>query len=82
MELLKENAGIIGTVVAVIAIYFVWKALRTRPKVIGEDMMLNIKCKKCGWQGAVTKYNQVCRKCNSKDLEKFFSKNITPKAKQ
>jgi Zn finger protein HypA/HybF involved in hydrogenase expression len=71
MDVLKDNAGIIGTVAAVIAIYFVWKALQPKKKVIAEDMMLNIKCRKCGWQGAVTKYNQVCRKCNSKELSAF-----------
>ena len=68
---LEQYLGIIGIVVIALVLYGLWRLLQPKKKVIGEDMMLNIKCRKCGWQGTVTKYHQVCRKCASKDLEQF-----------
>lgn len=61
---------ILGAVLAVV-VFVAWKMLAPKKKVIIEDQTLNVKCKACGWQGTVTKYNQVCRKCNSADLERF-----------
>ena len=48
-----------------------WKLLSSRKPVFAEGMTLNVRCRSCNWQGTVTKYNQVCRKCNEGDLEHF-----------
>ena len=56
---------------AAVLIFIGWKLLTPKKKVFLEDQTLNVKCRDCGWQGTVTKYNQVCRKCNSANLEKF-----------
>ena len=54
-----------------VAVFIAYRMLAPKKKVFLEEQTLNVKCKACGWQGTVTKYNQVCRKCNSADLERF-----------
>ena len=63
--------SILAGVFVVAVLGLLVKLLRPKQKVFAEDMTLNMSCTKCGWQGTVTKYNQVCRKCNSKELKPF-----------
>ena len=71
-ELIREHGSTIAAVVVLIVLaLIVARILKPKKPVIGEGMTLNVKCSKCGWQGTVTKYNQVCRKCNSHDLASF-----------
>lgn len=35
------------------------------------DVYEDVRCLECGWTGKVSKYHRVCRKCNSKTLEKI-----------
>jgi hypothetical protein len=66
----EHSTTIIIGVVGAVLLFVAYKLLATKQKVIGEDMTLNVRCT-CGWQGTVTKYNQVCRKCNGTDLKRF-----------
>ena len=61
---------IIGAVIAILG-SMAWKMLMPKKKVFAEGMTLNVRCRSCSWQGTVTKYNQVCRKCNASDLEQL-----------
>ena len=71
-DMLRENwQAIVGVVVLVVLIGFVWRLIQPKKKVIGEDMTLNVRCRSCNWQGTVTRYNQVCRKCNGTDLQQL-----------
>ena len=71
-EFLRANwQSIAVVVVSVVVLGLLWKLLRPSKKVFVEGMTLNVRCNPCGWQGTVTKYNQVCRKCNSKDVRPF-----------
>lgn len=63
--------SIVAAVVIVAVASFVWKWMRPGKKVFAEGMTLNVRCNKCSWQGTVTKYNQVCRKCGGRDLLPF-----------
>ncbi len=68
IEWLRQNVVTIAIVaVAVVAVLFVVKLL-PRKKVIDDSMKLYARCNRCKWQGTVTKYNKVCRKCASTDL--------------
>ena len=67
----EHGTTIILGAILVAAVYLAYKLLGPKKKVFLEDQTLNVKCKDCGWQGTVTKYNQVCRKCNSANLERF-----------
>ncbi|MEM7247584.1 MAG: hypothetical protein AAF533_19765 [Acidobacteriota bacterium] len=67
----QHSNTIIGAVLVIALIFIGMKLFSPKKKVFAEDMTLNVKCKDCGWQGTVTKYNQVCRKCNSSNLEKM-----------
>lgn len=68
-DLFRDNQSlIVGVVLAVLALV-AWRILRPRPKVMGEGMKLNVRCRKCRWQGVVTRYNRVCPQCNGTDLQ-------------
>ena len=72
MDWIGRNLGLVGGVaVGVVVLIVAWRAFSPKKQVVGDDMKLNVVCKGCGWKGIVTKYNQVCRKCNSRDLERF-----------
>ncbi len=53
-----------------VMLFVAYKLLKPKQKVLHEDMTLNVLCP-CGWQGTVTKYNQVCRKCAGTDLKRM-----------
>jgi ubiquitin len=70
MEWLTANFKEVA--IGIVALIVVWKLIRLvlpKKNVISADMTLNVACKACRWQGIVTKYNKVCRKCNSRDLD-------------
>ena len=72
MDWLKQNLGLVaGISVGLVLVYMVVKAFGPKKRLISEGMSLNVRCPKCKWQGVVTKYNQVCRKCGCQDLEKL-----------
>ena len=64
------TTALIGVVVVILG-GAVWKMLMPKKKVFAEGMTLNVSCRSCGWQGTVTTYNQVCRKCTGSDLEQL-----------
>ena len=66
-----HGSTIVIAVVVVIAISVLAKLLSPKKKIFAEDMTLNVQCRKCKWQGTVTKYNQTCRKCNGSNLGKM-----------
>ena len=71
-EFLAENGMTVAIgVVLVIVVGGAIKMLMPKKKVFAEGMTLNVRCRSCSWQGTVTKYNQVCRKCNGSDLEQL-----------
>lgn len=62
LHLLIALAGVI----LVIWIYpMIFKPKRT------ADVYETVRCLECGWAGQVSKYHRVCKKCNSKTLEKI-----------
>jgi len=65
----EHGSTIIAVAILLVIIGGAIKLLRPKPKVFAEDMTLNVRCRSCNWQGTVTKYNQVCRKCASDDLQ-------------
>ena len=70
MDWLHGNIGLVGG--AAVGIAVIWlgvKFLLPRKKVIAEQYKLNVLCRKCKWQGIVTKYNQVCPKCAGRELD-------------
>ena len=70
MDWLQQHLSIvIGAAVLVLAAYAIYRLVVPRKKVIAEEYKLNVQCRKCRWQGVVTRYNQVCRKCNSRELD-------------
>ena len=70
MDFIKQNlTWIIGGAVALVVLYVLLGG--KKQKAVAEQIQVNVKCKKCGWQGSVSKYNQVCRKCAGKDLAAF-----------
>ena len=72
MDWLKQNVGLVaGIAVGLVLLYMVIQAFSPKKKLMGEGMSLNVLCPRCKWQGVVTKYNQVCRKCGSQDLQKL-----------
>ncbi len=70
MEWLSKNLNlVIGVVVTAVVLWVILRLLSKKKPVIQEEYKLNARCRACSWQGVVTKYNQVCRKCASRDLE-------------
>mgnify|MGYP005831597389 CR=1 FL=1 len=59
---------IIIVVVGVILVMWIYPLL-FKPKR-ATDVYETVRCLECGWTGQVSKYHRVCRKCNSKTLEK------------
>lgn len=58
--------------IGIVALIVVWKLVQfvlPKKSVIADEYTMNVVCKACRWQGIVTKYNQTCRKCNSRDLD-------------
>lgn len=70
-ELFRENQSVVIGVVIAVLVLIAWRMLKPRAKLIGEDMRLNVRCRKCSWQGTVTRYNRVCSKCASTDLQEL-----------
>ena len=68
-DLFRENQTVIIGAVVVALVMIAWRMLKPRPKTFAEDMTLNVRCRKCRWQGTVTRYNKVCPKCNGTDLQ-------------
>jgi ubiquitin len=70
VDFVKEHlVQILGGAAALVLLYLVVKILSPKKKVFAEGMTLTVRCKACRWTGTVTKYNAVCRGCNSMDLE-------------
>ena len=66
------NAHLKEVIMGAVALLVVWTLLKwilPKKSVIADQYKLNVLCKACRWQGIVTKYNAVCRKCNSRDLD-------------
>lgn len=71
-DFLRENwTKIVGVLGVLALIWLVAKVLSPKKTVIGEGMKLNVRCRTCGWQGTVTKYNRTCSGCNGTDLQQF-----------
>ena len=69
MEWVQQNLGLVIGVVVVVLLVWALTKLLPKKKVIADEYKLNVQCKKCKWGGIVTKYNAVCPKCNSRDLD-------------
>ena len=70
MDFVKQNMNlIIGAGGAAFLLWLIYRILSGKKKVIGDEYKVNVRCRKCKWQGIVTKYNLTCRKCAGKDLE-------------
>lgn len=67
MDFIKQN-WIAITVVAVV-VFVLWSTLGRRKDNAADRININAKCLKCRWQGTVSKYNVVCRKCGNKDMK-------------
>ena len=67
---IKDNWILVGVVVLVAFVF--WSGLgRRKKKAPGEAIQVNAKCQKCGWQGSVSRYNMVCRKCAGRSMVIF-----------
>ena len=70
MDFIKQNMNlIIGVAGAALVLWIIFRLLSGKKNVIGDDYKVNILCRKCKWQGTVTRYNMTCRKCAGKELE-------------
>ena len=70
MDFIKQNLSVItGVAGAALVLWLLVRFLSPRKDVIPDVQKVNVLCRKCKWQGIVTKYNLTCRKCAGKDLE-------------
>jgi len=70
MDWVHDNMNlVIGVVAGIAVLWVIVKVLAPRKKVIADEYKVNVACRKCKWQGVVTKYNQVCRKCAGRELD-------------
>jgi ribosomal protein L40E len=60
---------VIGVVAAIILALYLFPKIFSRKSE--PDVYITVQCLECGWGGRVSKYHQVCRKCNSKTLDKI-----------
>ena len=70
MDFIKQNMSvIIGGAGAALVLWAIVRLLSGKKDVIPDVQKVNVLCRKCKWQGTVTKYNKTCRKCSSQDLD-------------
>lgn len=60
-------AHIVGLVIALIIISFIWKAFSKKER---PDVYEFVRCIECGWSGEVSKYHRVCKKCGGSNLRR------------
>ena len=59
-------AHVIGLIVLLIAINFIWKLFRKKER---PEVYEKVRCLECDWRGEVSKYHRVCRKCAGDTLQ-------------
>ena len=60
---------VIAAVVSIVILSIIWKKLFTKKE--RPDVYEKIKCQKCGWEGEVSKYHAVCRRCGAETVKKL-----------